>query len=242
MGHRVILQRLSRALRRHDWSVVAIEILVVVVGIFLGLQVDDWNEARKFRQQEAVYLDKIRGDLVMMRATLAKRATHSETAARRMTSALQKLEACEFSDAAEADLGFALVVYQVSQPIDYLDATYGEMVASGAHARIQSQELKQSISQAFSALREYGDNLRSFRISVPVVDAIVWNHVTFGIDEDTAAQSVSFDMAEICTSRPMRNALVEMIDIQQDSLGTSRRTMQLVDHALALLGEHTARQ
>lgn len=234
----MIFQRLSRAVRRQDWSVVAIEILVVVVGIFLGLQADGWNEARKFRQQEAVYLGKIRDDLVAMRAELTDRIALFETGTRRMTSALRALEACNHSAQAQADVEFALESYQISPPANYLDATYGEMVASGAHARIRSQALKQQISQTFSALRDYRADLRNFRISLPVVDAVVWNHVTYGVESDSGAQSASFDMAEICQSRPMRNAVVEMIDIQRDSLGTTRRVVQFVDRSLALLQDH----
>jgi hypothetical protein len=35
------LRRFGRAVRRQDWFTVVIELLVVVVGILLGLQVDE---------------------------------------------------------------------------------------------------------------------------------------------------------------------------------------------------------
>lgn len=46
----MIQQRLAAAINQHNWFTVTIEILIVVTGIFIGLQVDDWNEARKDRQ------------------------------------------------------------------------------------------------------------------------------------------------------------------------------------------------
>lgn len=42
----MILRRLSDALRKQDWATVVIETLIVVLGVFLGLQVNNWNEAR----------------------------------------------------------------------------------------------------------------------------------------------------------------------------------------------------
>jgi hypothetical protein len=39
----LILRRLSDAIVKQDWSIVIIEVLVVVVGIFIGLQIDDWS-------------------------------------------------------------------------------------------------------------------------------------------------------------------------------------------------------
>ena len=48
----MVLQKLATSLRQHDWGTALIEVLVVVLGIFIGLQVDDWNTARKDRIDE----------------------------------------------------------------------------------------------------------------------------------------------------------------------------------------------
>ena len=45
----MILQRLATAIRKQDWFTVIIETLIVVFGVFIGLQVNNWNEARKDR-------------------------------------------------------------------------------------------------------------------------------------------------------------------------------------------------
>lgn len=43
----MILRRLADSIKGQNWSTVVLEVLIVVVGIFIGLQVDDWNQARK---------------------------------------------------------------------------------------------------------------------------------------------------------------------------------------------------
>lgn len=43
----MILRRLSEAVRKQDWFTVAVETLIVVFGVFMGLQVNNWNEARQ---------------------------------------------------------------------------------------------------------------------------------------------------------------------------------------------------
>ena len=50
----MILKRIAKGIKDQDWFVVTIEIVIVVIGIFLGMQVTDWNE----RQQESKALDK----------------------------------------------------------------------------------------------------------------------------------------------------------------------------------------
>jgi len=59
----MILNRLANALREQNWFGVAIEILVVAVGIVLALQVDTWNESRKERNLEQVYLLRLYTDI-----------------------------------------------------------------------------------------------------------------------------------------------------------------------------------
>lgn len=52
------LGRLAHALREQNWVAVAIEVLVVVVGVFVGMQVNNWNERRK---QDQRFLFGLRG-------------------------------------------------------------------------------------------------------------------------------------------------------------------------------------
>ena len=61
----MILQRLAKAISKQNWSIVMIEVLVVVVGIIIGLQVDDWNEARKDNKDEQQFLVRLHGDLLL---------------------------------------------------------------------------------------------------------------------------------------------------------------------------------
>ena len=45
----MILQRLATAVRKQDWFTVLIETLIVVFGVFIGLQVNNWNESNAQR-------------------------------------------------------------------------------------------------------------------------------------------------------------------------------------------------
>jgi hypothetical protein len=60
----VILQRLARSLGRKDWGTVLAEILIVVLGIYIGLQVDDWNQSRKDRNDERTFLNTLHEDVL----------------------------------------------------------------------------------------------------------------------------------------------------------------------------------
>lgn len=55
----MILRRISQGIKAQDWFVVTVEVMIVIVGIFIGLQVDDWNEGRADREREQLYLERI---------------------------------------------------------------------------------------------------------------------------------------------------------------------------------------
>ena len=55
----MILRKLAEAIRRQNWFTVVLEIMIVVIGIFLGLQANDWNQARKDRALEVRYLERL---------------------------------------------------------------------------------------------------------------------------------------------------------------------------------------
>jgi hypothetical protein len=61
----LILRRLGDAFARQDWFVVLIELIVLVLGIFIGLQVDDWNQARKDRKDETRFLEALHEDILL---------------------------------------------------------------------------------------------------------------------------------------------------------------------------------
>ena len=72
----MILHRLVTELRNQNWITVVLELVVVVVGIFLGLQADAWNEARNDRIRERAHLKQIHADAVFNAEQLAQEAEH----------------------------------------------------------------------------------------------------------------------------------------------------------------------
>jgi hypothetical protein len=59
----MIIRRFVVALRRQDWGTAALEFLIVVAGIFVGLQVDDWQRVLENRRLEADYISRLAIDL-----------------------------------------------------------------------------------------------------------------------------------------------------------------------------------
>lgn len=59
----MMLQRVVAHLRKQEWTAVALDFLVVVLGVFVGLQVNNWNEARVDRLAEREIIAAIADDI-----------------------------------------------------------------------------------------------------------------------------------------------------------------------------------
>jgi hypothetical protein len=59
----MILRRFSQALKDQNWAAITIEFVLLVLGVFLGIQVANWNEARIGRDRERVFLGQLRDEI-----------------------------------------------------------------------------------------------------------------------------------------------------------------------------------
>ena len=57
------LVKLGRRLREHDWFAAGIELLIVIVGILIALQVSNWNQDRQDHALARQYAERLHGEL-----------------------------------------------------------------------------------------------------------------------------------------------------------------------------------
>ena len=94
----MILRRVFGDSRSREWRSAIVDLVIVVVGIFLGLQANNWNEQRKQRAEGEFYLQLLREEL------LEESALHEELIERytetndKITESARLLYADEWTD------------------------------------------------------------------------------------------------------------------------------------------------
>lgn len=59
----MILRRITQHVRDQNWTAIGIDFLIVVLGVFVGIQVSNWNQARSDRNRAGRYVAQISENL-----------------------------------------------------------------------------------------------------------------------------------------------------------------------------------
>jgi hypothetical protein len=62
----MLLRRISEHVRAQHWTAVGIDFLIVVLGVFVGVQVDSWWDARSNARKERAYLLELKEDFAQV--------------------------------------------------------------------------------------------------------------------------------------------------------------------------------
>ena len=61
----MILRRVIQHFRKQEWTAIGIDFLIVVVGVFMGIQVSNWNQAQSDKSAGEKFTERLKSDLVV---------------------------------------------------------------------------------------------------------------------------------------------------------------------------------
>ena len=59
----MILRRVIQHVKKQEWTAIGIDFLIVVLGVFVGIQVSNWNAERETSKKSAVFTERLKADL-----------------------------------------------------------------------------------------------------------------------------------------------------------------------------------
>ncbi len=126
----MILRRLSQSLKEQNWTAIVIEFILLVIGVFLGIQVSNWNAERAEQKHAIELFERLGDDLESEKINVAFLQAYYETTAAYAKVALVGFEAPESVDSQT----FVISAYQASQWQEAISSrsTFEEIVATGA--------------------------------------------------------------------------------------------------------------
>jgi hypothetical protein len=136
----MILRRITQHLKQQQWTGVFIELVIVILGVFIGLQVQEWANARAEQHRADVLFQQVRGDLDNEKVSLEAFKAYLETVAAYARTAAQGLQSPDAVDPGT----WVASVYQATQTFTSSSnrSTFDEMESTGAIDLIRNPRMR----------------------------------------------------------------------------------------------------
>jgi len=141
----MILRRFMKHVTDQNWFAVGLDVLVVITGIFLGMQVTEWNEGRKERIQETIFMNRLHSEVIEGKAIFQTDFEMMEATKQRLDEVLNSFydpQAKTVLDKTHCYAIFASHIY-VQRAVTLPSLT--ELLASGQLSTIKNDPLKKAM-------------------------------------------------------------------------------------------------
>lgn len=147
----MVVRRIIESLRSRKFSFLAVELFVVVVGVYIGIQVSNWNDARLDRVRSHEYLERIGADLDADIANYRDRLRFWEGVSAYGTIVLDYSNSGNMEGLTKWDL--LLAYFQASQLAEFYTtrSTYEELKSGGELGLIRDLELRDLLARYYTS-------------------------------------------------------------------------------------------
>lgn len=145
----MIYKRFAANLRAQNWFAIAIELAIVIVGVFIGTQVSNWNADRVEKRETQRMLAQLKPNLQSLTDYYASARIYYATTRRYATTAFAGWR----RDPAVSDAEFVIAAYQASQIIGIAtnSSSWSTVLGADQLRKIEDPQTRYELSFLMSA-------------------------------------------------------------------------------------------
>jgi hypothetical protein len=147
-GRIMILRRITEHVRTQNWFAVCIDFVIVVVGVYIGIQVANWNAERLEAGRGDLFAERLIVDLRIENQNWNMLINYLRDVQFNAVRALEILEGT--ADASDEQL--LIHAYRATQYITFARsrATYEELTSTGSLGLIKDQDLRDAAAEFYT--------------------------------------------------------------------------------------------
>ncbi len=192
----MLLRRITEHVKTQNWLAIGIDFVIVVVGVFIGIQVSNWNDARVEREAERKIVERLRGEFQSheseLEVLIGRLARYNE-AARQVVVALKTDTP---PDDREQMNEWLLDAINLGRP-PARSAIYIQLVSSGDFALLSNAELGDLLVRYDQAIErnkfDYDQTLGLLLSTNQYIAATTSNYAEFKNQPIIASRIIHYD-------------------------------------------------
>jgi len=234
----MLLHRLIDHMKQQHWTAVVLDFVIVVVGVFIGLQVNNWNQVRQERAQQHQIDLRLHSDFKLLDEQLTGALEWQEKtilALNTLRTAIKRGKALSSEDNAIK----RAIAWGVAYPsFTRKSATYNELLSSGRLYLIRDDALRTALAIYNERIDNSLFNLEQVRATLTGTLIALYDHSTLSPIEpgNVGIQTaLSYDIAAMAQDTEYRRRLNELIVVQTwiyTNMASQRDAIDAVEKAM----------
>jgi hypothetical protein len=145
----MILRSVTKHVKEQNWFAVVLDLVIVVFGVFIGIQVSNWNEKLAGETEAKVLTERIMADLKRDREVIAVLSDYRSVVKKYLITTIKAYSNVNLVNNEQ----FVIAAYQASQITSSWSyrSTYTELISTGKFNLIKDNNLKDKILGFYSA-------------------------------------------------------------------------------------------
>ncbi|GLQ20001.1 hypothetical protein ACFFUB_04335 [Algimonas porphyrae] len=162
----MLLRRVKVHVQDQNWFAVGIDFCIVVIGVFMGLQVQQWNEARKETALEAAYVERLHKEVVDLEDIRRDLIAEREVNATVLHNAVNRLWDAESDPLTQDECASVSTILPTTNPTDDLPLII-ELLSSGRITIFNNERLETALAAYLIARSRARDSREGVSRTMP---------------------------------------------------------------------------
>lgn len=210
----MLLRRITKHVKDQNWFAVGLDFCIVVIGVFIGLQVANWNEVRSESERVATQLASFRAELILAREDFAASQAYYQDRIDGVATLRHRLE--QGGDFPEDEFNPLVVSAIRGGALNMAFRGYEELATTGAISKVADARLRDLLHEWDTQLTTINNTdvvLEDTRANLIIPAVLQGTNFGNALQTDgrytdmTMAERFEFDIEEIRANRALDGAL-----------------------------------
>ena len=215
----MLLRRVTQHVKEQNWFAVFVDFFIVVVGVFIGIQVANWNDTQNNKAGLVTTLERLDREVSKNITVIDKILNDFEKSKNNMSQGREALNSCTFTlEGQQALEGLFFNFVEDIQP-NFVTVVADQLAAQNSYQELLSDQLQEEFSDYIAKIQEEHEQLTSHYKQMwahhvnyhPSVDAYFSNDPKYAEDYSGWGFKLDKPFKEVCKDATFRNRFINTL-------------------------------